>query len=169
MKLLTQISFAAETFRRHNDLEFLVTWTNGSTSWTMTRSRSFRLLPPQPSLDNTLSTSNPPLWSYQPSSQEGLGHFQFFFAMAPSQDTMFRSADMSMVQLYIANEIGREIVNALGEIGQIQFRDVYIISLNWSVLYWWLWQLNSEVTAFQRTFTQEIRRLDNVERQLRMC
>lgn len=95
--------------------------------------------------------------------------------MAPHKDTPFRSAQMSMVQLYVSNEIGREVVTALGELGLCQFRDVRYPtpssidndSSN-QLLTCVISQLNENVSAFQRTFTQEIRRLDNVERQLRM-
>ena len=46
--------------------------------------------------------------------------------MAVPKNTLFRSADMSLTQLYISNEIGRDVISALGEVGEVQFRDVCI-------------------------------------------
>jgi hypothetical protein len=40
------------------------------------------------------------------------------------KDTFFRSVDMSLIQPYNAEENGREVVRALGKLGQVQFRDV---------------------------------------------
>ncbi|KAI8327117.1 V-type ATPase, V0 complex, 116kDa subunit family [Choanephora cucurbitarum] len=57
--------------------------------------------------------------------------------MAPS--TLFRSEEMSLIQLYIPAEVAQPCVAELGELGKVQFRDV----------------------------SQKIRRLDEMERQCR--
>lgn len=63
---------------------------------------------------------------------------------------LFRSEEMSLIQLYIPLEIAQATVAELGEIGLIQFRD-----------------LNPEVNAFRRAFVSEIKRLDEMARKIR--
>ncbi|KAI9000168.1 V-type ATPase, V0 complex, 116kDa subunit family [Hyaloraphidium curvatum] len=64
--------------------------------------------------------------------------------------SIFRSEDMSLVQVYIPSEIAQATVAELGETGLMQFKD-----------------LNGDENAFNRAFVGEIRRLEEMERKLR--
>ncbi|XJO75166.1 hypothetical protein BDV3_005885 [Batrachochytrium dendrobatidis] len=70
--------------------------------------------------------------------------------MSQEESSLFRSEKMSLTQLYIPLEIAPQTVAELGEVGQLQFND-----------------LNSKVNAFQRTFVNEIKRFNEMERKTR--
>lgn len=71
---------------------------------------------------------------------------QLFLSQKPayqSNEAIFRSAPMTLVQFYVTLELSRELAYTLGKSGQVHFRD-----------------LNSKLTPFQRTFVSEIREVD---------
>jgi V-type H+-transporting ATPase subunit a len=67
----------------------------------------------------------------------------------PSNEAIYRSAPMTLVQFYLTLELARDVVYVLGNIGDVHFRD-----------------LNSKLTPFQRTFVTDLRKIDTVEQQL---
>jgi V-type H+-transporting ATPase subunit a len=73
---------------------------------------------------------------------------------------------MSLVQLFVPTEVAHDTVAELGELGNVQFKDVgdsCHVCLRWSDLH----KLNPSVNPFQRSFVSEIRRTDEMARRVR--
>lgn len=64
--------------------------------------------------------------------------------------SLFRSEEMQLVQLFVQVEAAHDTVDELGKLGLVQFRD-----------------LNTEVSAFQRNFVNEVKRCEEMDRKLR--
>lgn len=84
---------------------------------------------------------------------------------------LFRSEEMVLAQLFIQPEAAYHTISDLGENGVVQFRDVSLLRFlkvcsfkQWHVF---LFQLNEELSAFQRKFVAEVKRCDEMERKLR--
>ncbi|KAF9557200.1 V0/A0 complex, 116-kDa subunit of ATPase [Agrocybe pediades] len=70
--------------------------------------------------------------------------------MGDEYPSLFRSEQMSLVQLFVPTEVAHDTVAELGELGNVQFKD-----------------LNPSVNPFQRSFVGEIRRIDEMGRRVR--
>ncbi|EKM83139.1 hypothetical protein AGABI1DRAFT_111634 [Agaricus bisporus var. burnettii JB137-S8] len=70
--------------------------------------------------------------------------------MSDEYPSLFRSEQMSLVQLFVPTEVAHDTVAELGELGDVQFKD-----------------LNPNVNPFQRSFVGEIRRVDEMARRVR--
>jgi len=64
--------------------------------------------------------------------------------------SLWRSEEMSLVQLYIQRDAAHDTFDELGQLGRVQFHD-----------------MNPNVNAFQRNFVNEVKRCDDMERRLR--
>ncbi|ODN77589.1 hypothetical protein L202_04757 [Cryptococcus amylolentus CBS 6039] len=71
--------------------------------------------------------------------------------MSTPYPSLFRSEEMSLVQLYIPSEVSHDTISELAEMGNFQFKD-----------------LNPTLTSFQRPFNSRIRRLNESSRRLRL-
>ncbi|XP_049821655.1 V-type proton ATPase 116 kDa subunit a 1 isoform X3 [Aethina tumida] len=78
------------------------------------------------------------------------GELENNVANAKTMGSLFRSAEMTLCQLFLQSEAAYACVSELGELGLVQFRD-----------------LNPDVNVFQRKFVNEVRRCDEMERKLR--
>ncbi|KAJ6582039.1 V-type ATPase, V0 complex, 116kDa subunit family [Mycena capillaripes] len=70
--------------------------------------------------------------------------------MSSEYPSLFRSEQMSLVQLFVPTEVAHDTVAELGELGNVQFKD-----------------LNPSINPFQRSFVGEIRRIDEMARRVR--
>ena len=70
--------------------------------------------------------------------------------MPEAASGLWRSEDMTLLQLHMQREVAHDSVYKLGQLGMFQFLD-----------------LNKTTSAFQRDFAQEVRRCDDMERKLR--
>ncbi|TFK22681.1 H+-ATPase subunit [Coprinopsis marcescibilis] len=70
--------------------------------------------------------------------------------MSDDYPSLLRSEQMSLVQLFVPTEVAHDTVHELGELGNVQFKD-----------------LNPNVNPFQRSFVGEIRRIDEMSRRVR--
>ncbi|KAB1207348.1 Vacuolar proton ATPase a3 [Morella rubra] len=76
---------------------------------------------------------------------------------------LFRSEPMQLVQLIIPIEAAHVTISYLGEVGLLQFKDVF----HTMFLMYQLFQLNAEKSPFQRTYATQIKKCAEMTRKLR--
>lgn len=75
---------------------------------------------------------------------------------------------MSLVQLIVPTEVAHDTIAELGELGNVEFKDVrLLLCMSADGLLRLLAQLNPDVNPFQRSYVGEIRRIDEMARRVR--